>query len=181
MNIQGRDQTNKEFDVSKFIRLCEWCVTEFETEWETKSYCSRQHKEQARAFRKRMREGRVRPKRNLTCPVCQTDFITGNSQQVYCSTKCASWLREQRKREIQENRWSSRNTPLLKARIFYRDKGICQICNEPIDLTLEYPDMQSFSVDHIIPRSHGGNHALSNLQAAHLVCNIKRGNQPLNK
>ena len=166
--------------MSKFIRTCEWCDQQFETEWETKTYCTRQHKEVARQYRKRFREGRVRATRLINCPVCNKQFSTTNKQTVYCSDQCATWLKEQRRREKEENKWSAKNSPLLKARIFYRDKGVCQLCQQPIDLTLEYPNPMMFSVDHITPRSKGGSHTLPNLQAAHLLCNSKRGNKDIN-
>jgi 5-methylcytosine-specific restriction endonuclease McrA len=34
-----------------------------------------------------------------------------------------------------------------------------------------------FTVDHIIPLSKGGAHAVANLQLAHLACNIRKGNR----
>lgn len=166
--------------MSKFIRTCDWCDKQFETEWETKLYCSRQHKELAREYRKRFREGRVRVTHQVTCPVCDTQFATTNQKKIYCSTNCATWLKEQRRRETKQRQWSAKNTPLLKARIYYRDKGICQLCQQPIDLTLTYPNPMMFSVDHITPRSKGGGHTLGNLQATHLICNTKRGNKDIN-
>lgn len=163
----------------KFIRNCDWCQQEFETEWETKTYCTRQHKENARMYRKRFREGRVRPVRIFPCPVCKVEVTSTNKQKLYCSTQCKDWLKDQRRREIEKNKWQASNTPLLKARIFYRDKGLCQLCHQPIDLTLEYPNPMMFSIDHIVPRSKGGNHTIGNLQASHLICNTRRGNNAL--
>lgn len=51
----------------------------------------------------------------------------------------------------------------------------CGICGEPIDYSLAFPDRKCATVDHIVPRSRGGSHALGNLQYAHSSCNsIKR-------
>lgn len=54
---------------------------------------------------------------------------------------------------------------------------ICSICGRPVDKTLKYPDPNSATVDHIIPVSRGGHPSdLSNLQLAHLKCNILKSN-----
>ena len=53
--------------------------------------------------------------------------------------------------------------------------GACGICQMPMDRELKHPDPMSKSVDHIVPISRGGTHEQSNLQWAHLVCNISKG------
>ena len=52
--------------------------------------------------------------------------------------------------------------------IYQRDGGKCHICHRRVSL-------KTFSRDHIIPKSRGGNGAWENLALAHLRCNIKRG------
>lgn len=61
--------------------------------------------------------------------------------------------------------------------IYDRDNGICQLCKIKIDPQKVHPDLMSFSVDHKIPISLGGNDNPGNLQASHLLCNIKKGNK----
>jgi 5-methylcytosine-specific restriction endonuclease McrA len=163
----------------KFTRNCDWCHEEFETEWETKLYCTRRHKENAREYRKRFREGRIRKVHKPQCPVCGITFESTRKDKVYCSKTCSQWLREQRRREIKKKKWKASNAPLLRARIFYRDKGLCQLCHEPIDLRVTWPDPMSMSIDHKIPRSKGGTHTIDNLQSAHLSCNSHRGDKDL--
>lgn len=58
-----------------------------------------------------------------------------------------------------------------------RDGHACGICGEDVDLRLQYPDSDSASVDHIIPRSLGGPDELANYRLSHLRCNIRRGNR----
>lgn len=48
----------------------------------------------------------------------------------------------------------------------------CGICSEPVDMTLQHPDIFRASVDHIVPFSRGGTHEMGNLQVAHLYCNF---------
>lgn len=65
------------------------------------------------------------------------------------------------------------NTITLKS-LIERDKGICQICGQPVDATdiqrghvmRKYP-----SLDHIVPLSKGGTHTWDNVQLAHMGCN----------
>lgn len=52
-----------------------------------------------------------------------------------------------------------------------RDGAACGICAALIDLGLKFPHPMSRSVDHIIPRAHGGIDDMSNFQLAHLGCN----------
>ncbi|HNA98897.1 MAG TPA: HNH endonuclease signature motif containing protein [Marmoricola sp.] len=59
--------------------------------------------------------------------------------------------------------------------IYERDNWICGLCHELIDRELKYPDMNSVSLDHIIPLAANGTHTSENVQAAHLNCNIAKG------
>lgn len=55
--------------------------------------------------------------------------------------------------------------------IWYRDKGICQICGEPIESKSEG------NIDHIIPKSRGGGNTQKNLQLTHISCNSDKGSK----
>jgi 5-methylcytosine-specific restriction endonuclease McrA len=57
----------------------------------------------------------------------------------------------------------------LKAALWHRDQGVCQICHQKIRLG------QLSTGDHLKPVSHGGATILSNLRLAHVSCNTKRG------
>ena len=54
----------------------------------------------------------------------------------------------------------------------------CAICGQPIDYTLPAGDPLSFEVDEIIPVSLGGDELdPNNVQAAHRICNQRKGNK----
>lgn len=52
-----------------------------------------------------------------------------------------------------------------------RDGTDCSLCCEPIDMALRHPEKMRASVDHILPRAHGGTNDPENLQLTHLWCN----------
>ena len=51
-----------------------------------------------------------------------------------------------------------------------RDKNRCQICGRP-------QGNGRWSIDHILPLSHGGQDTFANTRLAHLRCNMKRSNR----
>ena len=59
-----------------------------------------------------------------------------------------------------------------RTKVYERDNGICGICEQFIELA-------DFSVDHVIPLVLGGHHSYVNVQAAHLLCNSKKGSKIL--
>ena len=67
--------------------------------------------------------------------------------------------------------------PYLREDIFERDGWVCQLCQEPIDPELQYPESGYASIDHILPVSHGGDDTPDNVQAAHFGCNVSKGNR----
>ena len=66
---------------------------------------------------------------------------------------------------------------ILPVDVYERDGWICGICDEPVDKNLKWPDPLSPSLDHVQPLSKGGHHVLSNVQLAHLECNVRKGDE----
>lgn len=54
----------------------------------------------------------------------------------------------------------------------------CAFCQQPIDLSVPWPDPKSFVVDHAVPTSHGGTDDYRLLRPAHNDCNRTRSNGP---
>lgn len=68
-----------------------------------------------------------------------------------------------------------------KVRAWLKAQGRpCHICGLPIDYDLPAGDPMSFEVDEIIPVSKGGSpYDRNNVDAAHRICNQRRGNKPV--
>ncbi len=62
-----------------------------------------------------------------------------------------------------------------RTRVFERDGWMCGICGVEVDREAKFPAPLSPSLDHVIPISRGGGHLYSNVQLAHLSCNVKKG------
>ena len=66
----------------------------------------------------------------------------------------------------------------LRKHIHKRDMGICQACGSPVQfwgrISSPFQD-PSGAVDHIFPRSRGGQNDLTNLQLLCICCNSSKG------
>lgn len=61
--------------------------------------------------------------------------------------------------------------------IFFRDKGICHLCEEKI--ALNQTDHWALTLDHVVPVSMGGGNVIPNLKIAHAWCNHARGDREI--
>lgn len=53
---------------------------------------------------------------------------------------------------------------------------VCHLCREPIDMALPRTHPMSWTLDHVVPLSLGGNpESLANLRPAHRRCNSRKG------
>lgn len=59
--------------------------------------------------------------------------------------------------------------------VFDRDGWRCGLCGEAIDPGRRWPDPMAVSLDHVVPLAAGGDHSRANTQAAHWICNVKKG------
>ncbi|QEV19329.1 HNH endonuclease [Streptomyces alboniger] len=59
--------------------------------------------------------------------------------------------------------------------IYERDQWVCQLCHRAMNPAVEWPDPWSATLDHIKPVAESGAHTAGNLQAAHWICNIRKG------
>lgn len=64
-----------------------------------------------------------------------------------------------------------RHVPFSRRNLYRRDKGRCQYCGKRVPT-------QELSIDHVVPRSHGGRTAWENCVLACIPCNVRKGNRP---
>lgn len=173
-------------------RFCPICATEFHSNNARKRYCSRSCRDKGKPSAS-----------GLSCSVCggrMTRSSTSASQGSAMHNKCAptgghvrgckcDCCREILNRRAREyrakrkaagmplpsgDRWismASRNA------IYLRDEGICQLCFVPVDFDAHYMSQSAPTLDHIIPRSHGGSDDPENLRLACRGCNCSRSNR----
>lgn len=124
----------------------------------------------------------ARPKQRFKCRQCDKTFWHAHPLSAYCSSRCRNrWINKNKRREGQpppshrQSRWSYRQ---MKSHILERDSWVCQLCRLPIPKDQDYDpyDCDLYpSIDHIVPRSEGGTDDDWNLQAAHWICNVRKG------
>ena len=68
---------------------------------------------------------------------------------------------------------------VVPVEVFERDGWICGICRDAIDPAVSHPDLMCASVDHVIPLARHGKHEMANVQAAHLICNLRKSDRIL--
>ncbi len=63
--------------------------------------------------------------------------------------------------------------------VFERDGWTCYLCNRPVGLEVDIFHPDSPTVDHVVPLTKGGAHALHNVRCAHLGCNSRKADRLL--
>lgn len=150
-------------------RVCEQCGAAFLPVAQNQKRCSHRCTRLAAKARERIRafDGDVPTTTN--CDICGAEFPVISHWQRYCSKKCRGKAKDQHRRY--------RVASKRKA-VYARDNYICQLCWQPVDVSIPYPHPRAATLDHIIPVSGGGTHDIDNLQLAHMDCNASKGGAP---
>jgi len=119
----------------------------------------------------RLKEETVERNSEQTCTVCGEGFGS-RWPRKYCSDRC-------RYRAYHVARYARRKGARREPYdlVYVLGASSCGICRGAIDQTLKYPHPQSSSLDHIVPLALGGDDVLDNVQAAHLLCNQRKGSR----
>lgn len=172
------------------LLICVECGAMYESRGGRSKYCN--------VFCKRKAEQKRRQIYINTCIQCNQPFETKNEATKFCSATCVGEF--QRLEAIEKNYYSiprhifpnkgARREYRRRKRIrdnwvedvkievlIDRDKSICQLCFEPVDLDVDYLHPLAPTNDHIIPVSLGGEHSYANCQLAHRKCNTKKNNR----
>lgn len=111
----------------------------------------------------------------------RTEWKAANPDKVRASKRRHAATRPEKGREYAARRRARRRgnrcEPYDRRTIFARDGWVCQLCDEPIYVALRCPHPMSATVDHVIPIVNGGADAPDNVQAAHKVCNERKGSR----
>lgn len=96
---------------------------------------------------------------------------------TYCSEKCNSQAHQiTRKMYRRKGPEKIKGTPLIsRVHVAAKTNFKCGICLGPVDMQLKHPNPKFASIDHIVPLAKGGTNEISNLQIAHLHCNLSKG------
>lgn len=93
----------------------------------------------------------------------------------FCSVKCRqreAAARHDMRRFVK--RYGTKIGKVRRLAIYERDEWRCQLCGDPVDPNLPVQHARAATLDHIIPRSRGGDHSEENLQLAHRSCNSSK-------
>ncbi|AID58955.1 hypothetical protein PBI_GAIA_136 [Mycobacterium phage Gaia] len=148
-------------------RGCVICAEPLSDKKVSAKYCSEKCHTRAAYDKKRHRPA------ELNCELCDAPFRTKMARQRFCNPKCAGAWHKQSRRYAGGPFVEHVSISVLAD----RDGYVCQLCGNPVDMSLRFPDSGSASMDHIMPVSLGGEHSYANTQLAHLFCNIRKGNR----
>lgn len=102
------------------------------------------------------------------CPTCGK----ATDRPLYCSRQC-SWTAHKRSYRVAKR---GNSFEKVDAHLIYdRDRWRCHLCGKKVLPKYRGPDPRSASLDHLIPISKGGAHAMVNVALAHYGCNSARG------
>lgn len=165
-------------------RPCEYCGKPFLSPNPRRRFCSRSCKDALRnaaGIEERHAAKAAAPSRY--CPTCGAQVPSSRrSHAAYCSEDCAKVARhtfEKARRRITGVGSDGAIVSVNRFDVYDRDGWVCQLCGEPVDRAARFPDPFAPSLDHIVPVARGGSHDITNLQTAHVRCNVARGARAL--
>lgn len=146
------------------------------------SYCKPCEADRQRAYLKaNPRKPRALNARDCICEVCGRKFTGDNRNYLRCSPECRkAGVNRANLKFVQKRRAMERHPgaeSIAPREVLERDEWTCGLCGDPIDRAFRAPHPGTPSIDHILPLSRGGTHTWDNVQAAHLGCNVKKGNR----
>lgn len=106
------------------------------------------------------------------CEECSKEFLARTDKlNRFCSLKCANDFQGRSGRP----RSAFKISRSVRLQI-YADAGwVCQLCQCPTRSNEDSNHPRYPTLDHIVPRAHGGSDSLENLRLACRQCNITRG------
>lgn len=162
------------------IKICQECGKEYLPSYTEQKYCSSECSANAQ-----------KDKKLYVCKQCGKEFHRrkrNEDQCLFCSRKCASEFllahlvnvypengSSDAKRRYRIRKNGNPDFSINLRLLYERDKGICAICGESVDMTVDPLSDEYGSIDHIVPLAKGGKHRWDNVQLAHRICNSRKG------
>lgn len=107
------------------------------------------------------------------CNRCGVEFISKTNAVTtakYCSVQCRELDKDDRRRERIALTLTD-GEPVIRWRIFKRDRYRCHICKRKTDASKAVPHPRAPTIDHLIPIALGGRHEPANVACACFQCN----------
>lgn len=161
-----------------FFPICRMCGERFTARSSSACLCSDRCRKAA-AYQ-------PRSARAIACANCGVEFLAKQGPAEYCSKSCAqrSPAAIAARRSPQERRRRAEARRRRRARLsgvrvevvvledlLIRDAWRCGICGKRIRKKAVWPDLDSPTLDHVVPLARGGEHSKVNCQPAHFICN----------
>lgn len=136
----------------KYKKQCRECGHRFDTDVTSRVYCSIDCRYDAGGAK----QGKFSEIIIKECEFCNDSFKTDLHHKKYCSRKCGEDYQEAKR---------SRG----KFLVYYRDNFTCFYCGR-----VSFKDNKELRVDHVYPRSKGGNNYMYNLVTTCFECNASK-------
>jgi 5-methylcytosine-specific restriction endonuclease McrA len=165
-------------------KSCDGCGSEFITRIKAQRFCSTDCRLDYRASQSSTEWRKKNPKKDVyvyDCDWCEEKIerLTPLGGVKRYHPECSRQAQSARNRIKTVKR---QNATVKPSRVWVEmlvetDGSDCQICKEPIDLTLARTSRFGATIDHIIPLSKGGTDEIDNLQLAHWICNNQKSDK----
>ena len=172
--------------VPKISKTCDWCKDSFITNRKGARFCKQNCRENFYRHEK-LEATKARRLANprqwdFHCDRCKklvvTDvMVTRGKYGRYCRNCALLKQRENYRVKTAKRQKVTQPIRISADVLIERDGNLCRLCDTEIDLSLARNSRWGATIDHIIPLSKGGADELDNLQLAHWICNIKKGNR----
>ena len=156
------------------VATCDHCGASFNKSQPKKRFCSRKCTRIVERRRYRMKHNpNLKPRVLGVCQRC------GDSCEMYVCGDCQYDLLRGNRNKRRKSLKGVKSEFYTHTEIAERDGWQCQLCRKKVNKRLKHPDPMCASIDHIVPISKGGTDMRANVQLAHLVCNMSKGNRTL--
>jgi len=112
--------------------------------------------------------------RKATCVRCNSTYFAQRQGQRYCTLVCKQRAHSSRRDACKRGQFVANVSP---EQIYERDGWRCKLCTKKLKRDVVVPHPLAPTVDHIIPLAQGGTHEPVNAQAAHFLCNSRKGDR----